>query len=490
MTSPVLTRILQVARNGDTARAWHMFESAGLLGAQAPEVLALKGRLLKDRALQLDGVARVTMAREAAAAYRACAGPRRATYPLINAATIAFLCGDVAQAREDARVILEIVASGRHEPETRYWLHATVSEARLLLGDKAGARAALLEAMAAAPQAWEDRAATIRQLREILQATGDSFEILEGLSPPASLHFSGIMDIRGHEDEVRLQVGKALDEIRPGTAFGALAAGADIFIAEMALERGVRLNVVLPGSLDHFREVSVAPFGNDWLARFDALVEQADSLVDLPEQGDVTHAGIVQATEIAMGLAIRRANQLASDAVALHVGRRDDELAPALSRWTARGRMLYQVRRDVSRGASPKIVGSGAGRALLACDQSFPDLRQRGGEPILTEEGFWLLSFDDVSRAVRYAREVLGRVAGVRLGLDYGTVPDSDALEVSGQRAICFARAAQANEICGPWPHVSVLDLLDPQARFETSGELVTPFGNIPIARYAPIHLG
>ncbi|WP_226634527.1 TRAFs-binding domain-containing protein [Novosphingobium profundi] len=487
MFPTLLTRIRQTARNGDTSKAWHMFEEAGLCEDSSSEVLALKGRLLKDRSLRCRGRARLALARQAAAAYRASAGERRATYPLINAATTAFLCGDVIEAREDARRILAIIESGDYEPETGFWLNATVAEARLLLGDKHGSREALLAALASAPQAWEDRAATIRQFREILQATGDSFEMLDGLSPPATLHFSGIMNLTGHEDEVCAQIGKALHEIGPGAAYGALAAGADIFIAEMALELGIQLHVVLPGSLEQFRATSVARFGRSWLPRFEALVDRADSLIDLPEQGEVTHSGIIQATAIAMGLAIRRANQLATDAVALHVGRSEDELALALSWWKESGRTIYQVRRDVPRGVPFETVGVGASRAILACDQSFPDRPGRCGDTWQTEEGYWLRAFDDVLEAVRYGREILSCQTGARLGLDYGTMGSEISLEVAGQRAIYFARAAQGNDICGAWPHVCVFDVLDPEVRFEPSGELVTPFGDIPIARYSPL---
>ncbi|WP_204306065.1 tetratricopeptide repeat-containing protein, partial [Stenotrophomonas maltophilia] len=58
-----------------------------------PAVLALHGRLLKDRALGLSGPARQATAAQAADAYAAAARLRPATYPLINAATLSLIAG-------------------------------------------------------------------------------------------------------------------------------------------------------------------------------------------------------------------------------------------------------------------------------------------------------------------------------------------------------------------------------------------------------------
>ncbi len=490
MTNPLFARIRQVARNGDSARAWQMFKSAGLGEEDSPEALALKGRLLKDRALRLEGEARLAMAREASETYRRCAGTRRATYPLINAATIAYLCGDREQAREDARCILDIIASGDYEPETRYWLHATVAEARLLLGDKQGCREALLSAVEAAPQAWEDRAATIRQLREILQVSGESFALLEGLSPPPSLHFSGIMDLAGEQEQVREELDALFERLRPGAAFGALAAGTDVLVAEMALERGVQLHVVLPGTLEQFREISVEPYGASWSERFDRLVEGAQSFVELSEQGTLTQVGVAQANEIAMGLAIRRSKQLATDAVAVHVGRVSDMTAHGLANWHVLGLATCEIRRDWPRRSEVAALPEGHMHAVLASMQPFPALRGLTQKPFRSEDGYWLLAFATPLEAVHVAMRVLSSAPRSRLGVDCALSVDDTPPASLAERAVNFARAAQEGEICAPWPHVVRLDLLDPSIRFEEAGELVTPFGDLPFACFRGMSRG
>lgn len=70
----------------------------GLLASQAPDALSLKGRLLKDRGLRSLGDERRQLLDQAQAAYMQAAGERRATYPLINAATIALLNGKTQEA--------------------------------------------------------------------------------------------------------------------------------------------------------------------------------------------------------------------------------------------------------------------------------------------------------------------------------------------------------------------------------------------------------
>ena len=164
MIRSTLAQIRQIARSGDTVRAWRMFDAAGLLQSRDIDALTLKGRLLKDRALRSEGMERSALLREAQRAYLQAANSSRATYPLINAATLAFLNNSADEAADLARKVLALLDSGNHVQETRYWLAATAAEAQLLLGNQAASQAALSQAMAAAPDAWEDHAATLRQI--------------------------------------------------------------------------------------------------------------------------------------------------------------------------------------------------------------------------------------------------------------------------------------------------------------------------------------
>lgn len=466
-------------------RAWRLFEDAGLLESRDSEALSLKGRLLKDRGLRSLGPDRTDLLDQAQEAYMRAAGERRATYPLINAATIALLNGKPDEAHALARQVLELLDSGEYESETRYWLGATAAEARLLLGDPRAARLALEDALKAAPDAWEDHAATLRQFQQILEWTGAPFGLFDHLRPPPSLYFSGIIGLPQEEERVRHEVGALLDRVRPGVVFGALAAGSDIVIAELATAAGARLHVVLPTAVETFREVSVAHFGGDWGERFDRLMDAADVVDTLEGPGKLSGAAVHLAAQVAMGLAIRRARVLATEALAFHVGRAFGELSPPEVEWRRQGRTLHELVLDESQPAHGSDFDRAVNRAVLAmpgvipacCDLTFVTHRA-------AFEGFALLQFDDPVAAMDQAAAILRAAPDSRLGLDYRPVCPDKGLVETAEGAILLARSASEGSVCAHWPQIAVLELLAPRYRFETAGEIVTPMGDFPIGLF------
>ncbi|WHO40138.1 TRAFs-binding domain-containing protein [Sphingobium sp. AP49] len=485
MNLPALAQIRRIARSGDTVRAWRMFDAAGLLASDDREALSLKGRLLKDRALRSDGGERSLLLAEAQAAYMQAADGRRATYPLINAATLAFLNDRPDEAGMLARQILALLESGAHEQETRYWLAATAAEAHLLLGDHAASQAALAQAMAAAPEAWEDHAATLRQFSQILVRQNLSPALLDHLRPPPSLYFSGIIGLPDDEGEAREQIGALLDDIRPGALFGALAAGADILIAEMALERGAQLHVVLPIPLASFRETSVLPFGNRWLDRFHRLVEAADYLDVDDGVSHLSDAAVTKAAEIAMGLALRRAEAFATQAHALHVGRTPDTSSPAHRLWQARGLPFHALTLAQSTPPPGSPLAAAGNAAILASTQPFPDAGH-GREASQTASGIHVLALADIVAAMRLAGTMLRTVPDIGLSLEYRTRETGVPIDGDDGLAPLLARAAPAGSICAPWPQAAALDLHDPAFRFEMAGEVMTAYGDCPVGHYYP----
>jgi hypothetical protein len=116
------------------------------------------------------------------------------------------------------------------------------------------------------------------------------------------------------ENEIR----KIIESERIGFGYGALAAGADIVIAEALLEAGAELHLVLPATTAAFRDVSVASLGGNWAARFDAIFERADSIRIIGTQsGTVSALEITLAAEIAMGNAVMQAEFLMTESVQL-----------------------------------------------------------------------------------------------------------------------------------------------------------------------------
>jgi hypothetical protein len=124
MTS--LNQILSIARAGNPARAWSLFHASGWVERTDDiKALTLKGRLLKDQAKAVGGDERVRLYGLAAEAYAAAAKIEPASYPLINAATLAFLSGQTVLAKRLALDVLARLDADPRDAETAYWLAAT-----------------------------------------------------------------------------------------------------------------------------------------------------------------------------------------------------------------------------------------------------------------------------------------------------------------------------------------------------------------------------
>ncbi|HEX3665625.1 MAG TPA: TRAFs-binding domain-containing protein [Rhizomicrobium sp.] len=313
----VLISIIAHARSGALDRADRMFSEAGLSEVtDDPAVLSVKGRLLKDHALAATGSKRRSLYREAAQAYARAAEIGGATYPLVNAATLSMLAGQQRQAQMLARRILARIDN--ELGETPYWRIATRAEAQLLLGQIVAASNSLHEAIELAPTSFEDHASTLRQFGLILDELKTQRDWLDQYRPPRSLHFAGHMAVSPVRSALESEVRRIIREERVGFGYGALAAGADIVIAEALVETGAELHLVLPGAMSAFRDVSVASLGGNWTRRFDKIIDRASSVRVIGKQtGPFSALEITLAAEAAMGNAVMRAEILMTEAVQL-----------------------------------------------------------------------------------------------------------------------------------------------------------------------------
>ena len=315
---PVITAL---ARAGALAQAARLFEESGYARrGEDPASLAVKGRLLKDQALSQDGEARRILLGEAAAAYQAADAIAPQPYLLINAATLAMLGGESEQARTFAGEVLDRLAAPEIA-ETPYWIAATRAEALLLQGDVAGADAALATAIACDPTGWSDHASTLRQFSLICDAARIDPAWMTRHRPPRSLHFVGHMGVAS-EDSADLQraVSTILAEERVGFAYGALAAGADIVIAEALIAHGVELHIILPTQREAFVAQSVVPFGAGWQARFETCIARAASVRSVTQvEGDYEPLATALGGDVAMGAAWLNARMIESEALQLLV---------------------------------------------------------------------------------------------------------------------------------------------------------------------------
>jgi hypothetical protein len=320
MTATPLPLITALARSGALDRAWALFEAGGYVAAtENPAALAVKGRLLKDRALKASGTARRELFALSANAYAAADSLSPAPYLLINVATLAFLSGDHAKGAEIAHAVLTRLDAGSAIAETPYWLEATRAEASLLTGDVNKANAAMTSAIAHAPDSWSDHASTLRQLGLIHDETGSGAAWLDEHRPPQSLHFAGHLGVAGDDAvALRTRVDAVLTQERIGFGYGALAAGADIIIAESLLARGADLHVVLPVRQNIYFEQSVERIGGDWSARYAACLDGAASITEATQvKGAFEPLTVALAGDISMGSAVLNARMLESSAVQL-----------------------------------------------------------------------------------------------------------------------------------------------------------------------------
>jgi len=471
-----LISIIAHARSGALDQAWALFRDAGFEAVtDDPAVLGVRGRLLKDRALAASPAERKRLLGIAAEAYAAAAAINGASYPLINAATLALLAGDAERARAHALRVIERIEAQPDEPETPYYRAATLAEAQLLMGRIDAARAALAEGIALAPRAWEDHASTLRQFGLILDALGADKGWLDRFRPPRSMHFAGPLRIASGE-ALSARVAELIAAERIGFAFGALAAGADMVIAEAAIDAGAELHVILPGHRADFVSRSVAPFGDQWERRFAELIEQAETVREVVTGfGAVDHAAVALADTMAMGSAAMQAGLLQSEAVQLIVTAEDadagagDNTGRVSQRWLAAGRR--QLRATVpaiatmpepallsdeeERGMAAMLALSPAGDGALPPDDLAARIAAIAG--ILSDRGSaaaspcWAagllhLTFGDAASAAHTAQDLARALAGFpgwRIAGHFGSVLRvKDGLTA---RSVLFGPAAKVS---------------------------------------------
>ena len=325
-------RTLALTRSGGLRRA--SAEAAALVvslppnlpPALAEDIAALSARIAKEHALQALPTERAPLAVAAAAAYEDVYRRLGRSYAGVNAATLWQIAGRAEQARTVAREVLALVEresaalSGPADPGY-YWAWATRAEALLVLGDRAGAEEALRTAASTESDDHGAQASTRRQLRFLCPALGlDPEPLVELLVQPEVIHFCGHMTApegqparfpHEQQPETADRIRQLMKSRRVGFAHGALASGADIMIAEIALELGAELHVVLPFSIEEFIAISVEPAGGSWVERFRHCLGAATSV---NVASDSAYAGddvlFAYAGRIAMGQAMNRAASL------------------------------------------------------------------------------------------------------------------------------------------------------------------------------------
>lgn len=271
------------------------------------EIIGLLARVLKDMYLQSDDPKLKAECLSQAAGYyeeafqtSVASGGAKRYWPAINAATLAVAGGQHAKAHELTNDVLGQCETLLHEyadeNEERFWILATLGEAKLILRETA---ASIHWYHEAAELAFKKRllgplcsmARNMRILLDSLEIHDDErAKILSSVRPPKVVMFTGHMIDRqdrkfprfpAHlEDKVEQAIENKLKEYGPVIGFASAACGSDILFLESILGkcRG-EAYVVLPYDRKAFAEDSVDAVGGDWHQRYENVLSDATEVI-------------------------------------------------------------------------------------------------------------------------------------------------------------------------------------------------------------------
>jgi class 3 adenylate cyclase len=329
--------ILNLSRAGANKRAQQLWmhyrlgaipHSDSRNGALEENIAALGARLDREEAFASDATERAAKLKRAAERYETIYRRTSSTFPGINAAVLYELSGASIRAKEIAALIIkECPRANPRSQNDAYQLAADRAAASLLLDDLNDAQTAIEKAATLSANAISI-ASTRKQLIQICDHKKIDRAIISPLRNRTVIHYTGHMiasaDEPGRfpahaEARVAAQIERELSRHNAGYGYGSLACGADTLIVEALLARQAEVDVVLPFEAKTFANESVLNGGANWSERFDNCLRQV-SVIYATEGEYVGDAEIFSyASRLAMGLAILRAQQLASEPVQLAV---------------------------------------------------------------------------------------------------------------------------------------------------------------------------
>ena len=327
---------LSLARTGATRRANAILEQLRLSGHKDEETLGILARTHKDFwQLAADPDEKRKHLKTSYELY--LEGYKRNTgyYTGINAASMGLIYGEKDSAQEIASAVVEMCLSKLEtlspDSDERYWLEATLAEAYLIQGhmEKAeeyyrrGGQSGVSSVVLSRTRAQA------RLIGEYL--SGNAHLMDHCFSLPRIGVFSGHMFDRvgrknprfphSLESVVRADLAGKMEKFKVQVGYSSLACGGDLIFAEVLLERGGEVNIVLPFKKEDFKKASVEIMpGSDWGARFDRIIENAATVTVLSELGDADDGAAYDFCNQALsGLAILKSRFLGMDVIPLVV---------------------------------------------------------------------------------------------------------------------------------------------------------------------------
>lgn len=377
---------LALARGGNSSGAAFsvskLLSETGLSDAVRSDALSLKGRLLKDQVQRKRCDRKSSLAAESATAYEQAYEITRSLFPAINAATMWLIAGFAERSRACATTVHDAIRlNDGPAVNDDYWLCATHGESMVLLGDVEQAAVAYQRAVDLAGSRFGDIASMARQLR-LLE---DHIPAVKTLLPIFDLGriavFSGkMLDNLAHstnvissanywepsfERQIRDHIRSRLTEFKCRFAYCSAASGCDIIFCEVALELGLELQIVLPFDLDDFYQTSVdfgLPELASWRMRCDAVLKSASQVYYATREPYLGDDLLFEfANDIMQGLAVTRAAEFGSHAIALVVANLSSQgerggAKQFLDKWTNQGHQADVL--DLADRHGPPLVRS------------------------------------------------------------------------------------------------------------------------------------
>ena len=404
-------------------------------GPLAVEVWSLAGRIAKERFAaardRADAGARAH-AERAIASYSHAHDIGGDAYPAVNAATVAWLSGDLPRSRTLAQQALSAqsaptspAASGASSDR---WHHATAGEALLLLDRVEEARARYAEAYRLAGHRFGDVASMRRQLRLI--GSPAALELADAMPAPQVIAFSGHMiDRPGRatprfpatiEDRVAAALRERIATIGPAIGYAQAACGADILFLEAMQDAGCQTQVVLPFPQASYVDTSVRFAGEAWIARFERVLARANRVMVATEEAfngdDVLFE---HASNLIQGMAFLRARELSARPLMLTVlegglPERVGGTAATARQWLRIGGTIDNIEIAALRGDSEK---SPTLRGASGQDATRPPETESGAVATTTSgRSLKSLLFADISGYTRMPEQYAPRFAEMFLG--------------------------------------------------------------------------
>ncbi|MGV6800816.1 MAG: TRAFs-binding domain-containing protein [bacterium] len=433
--------VLSLARSGALEQAQREFLSFGLNAVENnSEVASLAARLTKDRAIETHGQEQKNLFFESANQYKKAYDIGGGYYPAINTATMLFLAGsDKTDIRNYTDIAaIEILKTELHSKQDTYYRFASQAEIAVLHEDIEQAKVKLKQAIESDRLNYFAHATTLRQFTLLSNALKINPNWLDPFRPPKALHLAGRM-FSSHEEFsqqhaiLQADISTFIQQEDIGFAFGALAAGADILIAETILQEGGQLHVVLPSSWERFLEVSILPWGQEWKQRAQFCMDRATSVHIIGDDRTwPSYSNIELANRVAMGLTKKFARDLSTKAIQVNIRKfenndppRDNDITekcwkekgllqkiinlPALLR-SVHGRNMAKGIEQIADGLSiraviycHKIKLSTRVNSIEALSQLFPEIDFTDCN--LCREGHenWGVIFSDTGNAAHFA---------------------------------------------------------------------------------------